>query len=279
MNNSKARTIASERSVEDLQKAGTWVAVTGTGIFSMMFYITSEVDTATAASLMTGVLQILSLRYANLVWNYMNWGGNSLQSIAKRQFPQQTTTQGLAYAVGKLNAAYVYNFLTQAAFMLAVNLGDVTKVFGQPQQIVDLATIAGAGLLTGSSWELLFAKWYQGSQQDKKRALVLKYGKQLLMMSISPFLYLTSTRELAMTAIASFGVLGVASNVFDSPFADAADAIMSHLDRVPASSLLLTSLLNEKSRSDTSGWSSKLKNVGKNCQSLLFHGGRRNEEN
>ena len=274
--NCKVRTIASERSVEDLQKAGTWVAVTGTGLFSMMFYITSEVDTATAASLMTGALQFLSLRYANLVWNYINWGGNKLQSIAERQFPQRTQAQRLAHALGKLNAAYTYNFLTQAAFMLAVNFGDATKVFGQPQQLMDIATAAGAGLLTGTSWELLFAKWFKGSQQDKKRALVLKYGKQLLMMSISPFLYLHSTRDVAMTAIASFGVLGTVANFFDSPFANAADVIMSKIDRAPTSSSVLSSLLND--RSQLSGWLKKLKQVGKSCQSLLLNSGRANEE-
>lgn len=220
-------------SYDELTRAGTLVAITGTGLFSSMFYFTSDIGSATAATLMTAAFQVLNFKYPELLWNYLHRSGSIFQRTVGRVLPSHQRAHQAAYHTGKVQAAFIYNFLTQAAFVFAINLGDFQNSLNNADVLRDIATVAATGILTSSSWELFFSKLNERSddQEMKKLTLLMKYEKQLFMMALSPFYYIPQTQEAALAVSVAFGSLGVSANFFEKPFLHAADRMMSLLTK------------------------------------------------
>lgn len=244
-NSEAKRKIAAEFSTDGVKRAGAWVAVGATGIFSTMFYVTSSVGPATGAALIAAGLQVLSNVYPQVFWRYLNAAGQIGQSTLGRVLPPQNH---IAYETGKMAGALIYNFVTTSAFKFVLNSGNAAATFGSTAALADIAVTAAFGMYSSTTWDLAFSKWLGRAGYSEKTVRMMNYGRQFFGAAVSPFMFIPATQPMAMVVLGSFGTLGIVASFYDRPFVRTAERIIGSMEKSVVIDTALAGILNLQNR-------------------------------
>ena len=242
----KGSGIKGQFSLDGVKRAGTWVAVAGTGIASTMLYISFAIEPATAASLVVAFLMVLTVKFQPLMLDYLNGGKRIGRDWAERLGVKNPTFLKGAGEVGKTNAAFMYHFATNSTLSLALNLGDLARTFGSAAALADLMTMTASNVLSGSTWDMAFARMMERSPTLETERIVrlMGYANRIFLMAVGPLLFVPEVNLIGMSILAVYGAFGVVANFRDQEFYNAAERVVEKLENSEIVSRALAGLLN-----------------------------------
>jgi hypothetical protein len=236
--------------MDGLTKAGKFISISSGGMTSTMFYMTSDVGSATAATLFIAFMQWFNMHYPGKIAALYNKVGDKYQTAVQNTFPKSKFGPEVGYAVGRMSANFVYNFLSNSVYRLAINLGNVSATFGSAAAMASIATTATMNVFASGTWDL-FLKRVDKKTDDpeiKKTVKFAQYGKTAMLLSMTPFMFIPETRDAALAVMFSFGALGVYANFYGQPFINAAQKLMSKMEHSKRVSQVVTHVLNAQAK-------------------------------
>lgn len=277
----RGRSVAGEISLRDLDRAGTLVGITVTGLYSFLFYCTAEVAPATAASLLVAALQAQARANPRFYLGYLTGSGNLARSVVQRFLPDNERVLKPAQEAGKVSGALLYSFVTSSGFKLALNLGDIAGTFGSLAAFLDTASTATFGVFSSNVWDLYVERntshigkiesdWSEENVRQLKVGRTFIYSKQLILASISPFMFFSATHDHATYVLATIGVIGLGANLAGKPFWHAAEYVLNRMEDSQRASDVFAKMLNAQNR--TVGLFKAAKATLFNCKSALTRG-------
>lgn len=228
----EAHTPRRKFSLSGVERAGTWVAVAGTGIASTMLYISMDIEPATAGAMVIAFLTTLNVRFQPVMLAYLDGAMEIGKSVSERVFPGREMAKKAGGEIGTLKAAFLYHFLTNGVLKLALNLGDVSKTFGTAAVMNDLLTMSAFNVLSSSTWDMAFAKMVRRNQGDEAKKVVrlFSYANRMFLMAVTPFVFLPQTYAVGMSIYALYGTVGVVANFKDQAFFHAAETVVARME-------------------------------------------------
>ncbi len=233
-----------------MKRAGTWVAVAGTGIASTMLYISFAVEPATAASLVVAFLLVFNVKFQTVMLRYLNSGKRLGVEFAERMGVNSPSALYASGEFGQTNAAFFYHFFTNSLLSLALNLGDVAKTFGSVDALVDLTTMTVFNVLSSSTWDMAFARMTARSPTPETEKIVrlMGYGNRIFLMAVGPLLFVPDLHLIGMSILAVYGTFGVIANFKEQAFFNAAEKVVARMENSEVISRSLAGLINTTER-------------------------------
>lgn len=225
---------AAVMSEESVRRAGVWVAITATGVFSVMFYKTCDAGPATAAMVLAFLLQGLQNVGHDYFLGYLNGGSKVSNFLIGRITPPSASD-----FVGSASAGILFNMVTTSAFQLALD--------GGPSAIGNTLSTAFSGWFSNNTWDSAF-KIMKGEdgEQNKKAVMLMNYAKQLTFAAIGPFAFLPQTHDKAVYVGIGVGAIGLTGSFFHQHYLNAANTVIARIENSQRLDSWFAKILNFK---------------------------------
>ncbi len=227
------RSIAGKYSLQDVQRAGIWVAVAATGVGSSLLYISYGVEPATAGAMVLAFLTTLNVVHQPVMLNYYDAGKRMGEKAMSRVAPQSPVAQNVGGTIGSLNAGFIYHFITSGILKLALNSGNVAAVVGSAELIADLTATAGFSVWSHSTWDIAFNKMRARAPGDETERIIkmFNYANRIFFMALAPVVFSPATHVLGISILAVYGVIGAVAIVKDEAFFRAAERVVEKMEK------------------------------------------------
>lgn len=238
------QTSESRFTLKGMNQAGWWIAISVTGIYSIVFYLSSDLGPFASATALVLALQIINAKWPNFYAKRILGTGAKLGEKWARSMKARglSVSDRTGEEIGRIYSALAYSFVINSGFKLALSWFDLNATFGSLAAIAETASNAAFGFISSDVWNVFVSRNLgrvtgdlNNPDPEEERVLManrmLLFTRQIISASMGPFLYFGATHNMAISVLGTLGAVGFLANLHGKPFLKTADFVLSKMER------------------------------------------------